>query len=353
MVDDDQNDFRLNEVRFTSGMDQRDCIEMTYTHEKQVAITAVTQAAALCSAVQEEIATVEAMEKGDKSPVTVADFGSQALVCQRLAAAFPQDAIVAEEDATELREPKNAFKLAQVTRYVQRFQPDASAEKVCRWIEAGKGTLAARFWTLDPIDGTKGFLRNEQYAIALALIELGQVQVAILACPALPLNMNDPESEKGVLFIAVRGERAAMTPLGSNSFVPIHVTQESDTTQLRFVESMEAEHGNLALQEAVAQAVNITYPPLHMDSQAKYGAVARGDAALYLRLPSPKHPDYREKIWDHAAGALIVEEAGGRVTDVRGQPLDLASDRKMRGNCGVVVSNGALHEAVLKALAQL
>ena len=279
-MDDDQNDFRLNEVRFTSGMDQRDCIEMTYTHEKQVAITAVTQAAALCSAVQEEMATVEAMEKGDKSPVTIADFGSQALVCQRLTAAFPQDAIVAEEDATELREPQNAFKLAQVTQYVQRFQSDASAEKVCRWIDAGKGTVAARFWTLDPIDGTKGFLRNEQYAIALALIEQGQVRVAMLGCPALRLNMNDPESEKGVLFVAVRGERASMTPLGSNSFVPIHVSRESDTTQLRFVESVEAEHGNLALQEAVAQAVQITHPPLHMDSQTKYGVVARGDAAL-------------------------------------------------------------------------
>jgi 3'(2'), 5'-bisphosphate nucleotidase len=89
-----------------------------------------------------------------------------------------------------------------------------------------------------------------------------------------------------------------------------------------------------------------------MDSQAKYGAVARGDAALYLRLPSPKSPDYREKIWDHAAGALIVEEAGGRVTDMHGQPFDFGSDYKMRDNRGVVVSNGLLHPAVIEVLAQ-
>ena len=326
---------------------------MAYTRERQVAVEAVTQAAELCRAVQAETVRMDSLEKGDKSPVTVADFGSQALVCQRLTAAFPQDAIVAEEDATELGEPQNAFKLAQVTQYVQRFQSDASAEKVCRWIDAGKGTVAARFWTLDPIDGTKGFLRNEQYAIALALIEQGQVRVAMLGCPALRLNMNDPESEKGVLFVAVRGERASMTPLGSNSFVPIHVSRESDTTQLRFVESVEAEHGNLALQEAVAQAVQITHPPLRMDSQTKYGAVARGDAALYLRFPSPQHPDYSEKIWDHAAGVLIVEEAGGSVTDMYGHPLDLASDRKMRHNRGVIASNGALHASALEALAKL
>jgi 3'(2'), 5'-bisphosphate nucleotidase len=88
-----------------------------------------------------------------------------------------------------------------------------------------------------------------------------------------------------------------------------------------------------------------------MDSQAKYGIVARGDAALYLRLPSPKSPDYRENIWDHAAGSLIVEEAGGRVTDMYGQPLDFASGRKMLHNRGVIVSNGLLHTAVIEALA--
>jgi 3'(2'), 5'-bisphosphate nucleotidase len=325
---------------------------MNYSREKQVAIEAVTRAAGLCRAVRTELATVDSLEKGDRSPVTIADFGSQALVCQCLTAAFPQDAIVAEEDATELREPANASKLAQVTQYVHRFQLDATPEKVCHWIDAGRASVAQRFWTLDPIDGTKGFLRNDQYAIALALIEQGQVEVAILGCPALPLDMSDPDSERGVLFAAVRGEGTAMAPPGSNSFVPIHVTRESDRSRLRFVQSVEADHGNSVLQKAVAQAVRISHPPLRMDSQAKYGAVARGDAALYLRFPSPQYPNYRERIWDHAAGALIVEEAGGCVTDMRGQPLDLASDYEMSRNRGVVVSNGALHRAVLEALAR-
>lgn len=324
------------------------------TREKQVAIEAVTQAAELCRAVRAEMASVDSLEKDDKSPVTVADFGSQALICQRLTASFPLDPIVGEEDSIELQKPENVFTLAQVTQYVQRFQANATPEAVCRWIDAGNGAVAERFWTLDPIDGTKGFLRNDQYAIALALVEQGQVRVAVLGCPALPVDMNDPSSGTGVLFIAVRGEGAMMAPLGLGkgraSFVPIHVTQDFDQTRWRFVESVEAAHGHRAWQQAVAQAVGIAHPSLRMDSQAKYGAVARGDAALYLRLPSPKHPDYREKIWDHAAGALIVEEAGGRVTDMRGYPLDFASDYKMFHNRGVIVSNGALHTAVLDAL---
>ena len=92
--------------------------------------------------------------------------------------------------------------------------------------------------------------------------------------------------------------------------------------------------------------------PLRMDSQAKSGAVARGEAVLYLRMPFPKHPDYREKVWDHAAGSLVVEEAGGRVTDMFDRPLDFGSNVRMEGNRGVVVSNGEVHDAVIEALAQ-
>lgn len=90
-----------------------------------------------------------------------------------------------------------------------------------------------------------------------------------------------------------------------------------------------------------------------MDSQAKYGAVARGDAALYLRLPSSKYPNnYAEKIWDHAAGSLVVEEASGRVTDMHGKLLDFVSNYKMNDNRGVVVSAGPFHDAVIESLAQ-
>jgi 3'(2'), 5'-bisphosphate nucleotidase len=279
---------------------------MTFEREKQTAIAAVTRAALLCQSVRSEI-VVDAMQKDDKSPVTIADFGSQALVCLTVREAFPSDPIVGEEDATELRKPENAAMLDQVMRFVQPLQSGATPEAVCNWIDAGNGKLAQRFWTLDPIDGTKGFLRNDQYAIALALIVDGQVQVSALACPALPLDANDPNGSTGVIFVAARGQGASMAALNSASFAPIRVAQPSDADRLRFVESVEAAHGHSMLQEAVARAAGVTRPALRMDSQAKYGAVARGDAALYLRLPSPKTPHYREKIWDHAAGVLIVQ----------------------------------------------
>jgi 3'(2'), 5'-bisphosphate nucleotidase len=146
--------------------------------EQQVAVEAVIEAAALCQAVRTELVQVDSLSKDDLSPVTSADFGSQALICRRISRAFPRDPIVGEEDSAALQSAANRSQLAQVTGYVQRFVPDATTDDVCFWIDTGKGTVAERFWTLDPIDGTKGFLRNDQYAIALALIERGKVQIA-------------------------------------------------------------------------------------------------------------------------------------------------------------------------------
>jgi 3'(2'), 5'-bisphosphate nucleotidase len=88
-----------------------------------------------------------------------------------------------------------------------------------------------------------------------------------------------------------------------------------------------------------------------MDSQCKYAAVARGDASVYLRLPT--RSDYEEKIWDHAAGWIMVNEAGGEVTDVRGEPLDFSLGRTLRRNKGVVATNGRVHAQVVAAVREV
>ena len=90
-----------------------------------------------------------------------------------------------------------------------------------------------------------------------------------------------------------------------------------------------------------------------MDSQAKYALLASGKAELFLRPPPPESPGEGAKIWDHAAGSLIVHEAGGRVTDLDGRPLDFGSGRTLSRNRGVVASNGRIHDEALSVLAHL
>ena len=157
--------------------------------EKLVAINAVLKAAQLCQQVQSDMVQTDSMVKADRSPVTVADFGSQALICGAIGDAFPDDCIVAEEDSEALKESPRLR--SRVTNYVNRFI-EGSASQVCDWIDRGNGEVSQRFWTLDPIDGTKGFLRRNQYAIALALIVDGDVRFGVLACPSLPQAWDVP-----------------------------------------------------------------------------------------------------------------------------------------------------------------
>ncbi len=321
---------------------------MPYAQEKQTAITAVTQAAQLCETVRQGLVPA-AIEKNDKSPVTVADYGAQALICKALAEAFPGDPVVGEEDTTDLRQPDAAPVLAAVTAQVQQILPSATDSDVLSYIDHGNSDVAPRYWTLDPIDGTKGFLRGDQYAIALALIENGEIKLGVLGCPFLSFG-DQFGGETGLLLLAVRGEGTVIMPLAGGQPQRLAVAETGDSDHCRVVESMESGHGDHGQQHAIARALGITAPSLRMDSQAKYAAVAAGQAALYLRLPSPKTPDYREKIWDHAAGVIAVEEAGGRVTDMHGKPLDFGSAARFPHNKGVVASNGDIHDAVLAAL---
>jgi 3'(2'), 5'-bisphosphate nucleotidase len=324
-----------------------------FDEERQVAIDAVVEAARLCRAVQQDLVSAGTLQKDDRSPVTVADFGSQALICRRIRARFPDDPIVGEEDSANLRSPAHSDRLAAVTGFVRQYVPDAAAESVCEWIDAGNGEVAERFWTVDPIDGTKGFLRGDQYAVALALIEDGAVRLGALACPALPQDIESPShSSVGAVFVAVEGAGAHMGTIDGTDWVRISVQEQDAADRSRFVESVESGHGDAELQAAIAKAAGISEPPLKLDSQVKYGALARGDATLYLRFPSPRQPEYREKIWDHAAGAIIVDEAGGKVTDMHGRSLDFASSHLMRPGAGVIASNGIAHDAVLLALAE-
>ena len=65
---------------------------------------------------------------------------------------------------------------------------------------------------------------------------------------------------------------------------------------------------------------------------------------------SPEKPEYREKIWDQAAGSIIVEEAGGMVTDLDGRKLDFGQGQSLSKNRGICASNGKVHDQILKAL---
>lgn len=179
---------------------------------------------------------------------SVGDFSAQAVVNTILGRAFPGDEIVGEEDAADLRVESGAelrrrvVELANTTLRADLTQGDNeqwglgpgkewSTEELLDAVDRGtsQGGRSKRaslsslccaaqtdidlgFWCLDPIDGTKGFLRGEQYAVCLALVVDAQVQLGIMGCPNLPQDLSKPDGPKGCLFVAVRGQGAHQVP---------------------------------------------------------------------------------------------------------------------------------------------
>lgn len=322
---------------------------MAYEREMKEATAAVTAASRLCRRVQASLATAGAVSKDDASPVTVADFGAQAVVAARLAEAFPGDPVVGEEQADLLR--RNPSLARRVAEEVQRELPDLDEGAVLAAIDRGRATGEAdRYWVLDPVDGTKGFLRGEQYAVALALVENGEVVAGVLGCPNLAVDPGADDGSRGCLFGAVRGGGAFQEGFDGGRR-PIAVDDVDDPAAARFCESVEAGHSSHSDAARIAAVLGVTTEPLRMDAQCKYGVVGRGEASIYLRLPTRR--SYVEKVWDHAAGSLVVCEAGGRVTDVEGRPLDFSRGRRLEGNRGVIATNGRLHDRVLGAVARV
>jgi len=348
----------------------------TYARELEVAQLAVQRAAILTKKVFHEKAK-GTISKDDASPVTIGDFGAQALIIHAIKKNFPNDQVVGEEEASTLRDDQNLrekiWALVEGTKL-----SDESAEKVLGGpiesldamldaIDAGNsaGGDKGRIWDLDPIDGTKGFLRGGQYAVCLALMVDGEVKVGVLGCPNLPvddaapltaesgIDQTDAEG-KGVLFAAVAGLGATSAPLGTAGLgksQPIQMKPVEDISQATFCESVEAGHSSHGDQYNIATKLGVTKASVRMDSQAKYGSIARGAGDIYLRLPV--RADYQEKIWDHAAGDLIVREAGGEVTDTLGRRLDFSKGRTLAENKGVVAAPKAVHGKVLEVVKEV
>lgn len=323
---------------------------MLDTPEARFALDAVREASLLAHRIQREMVT-PALTKDDRSPVTVADFAVQALVARRLADVFPGAALVAEEQAGTLRLAESAATLDQITRFVRTAIPEATPDDVCNWIDRGSEKAPGTFWTLDPIDGTKGFLRREQYAVALAFVRNGNVELGVLGCPELADGSRNELGGAGSLVTAVTGQGAWTQPLSAESSPRrLKVSDRAQSKDARLLRSVEKAHTNTDEIGQLVTHLGVAAPPIGMDSQAKYAVLAAGEGDVLLRLLSASRPDYREKIWDQAAGAIVITEAGGRITDLDGRALDFTCGRTLAKNRGILATNGHLHDALLAGL---
>ena len=330
------------------------------------ALKAVAATSHMTVKAAQERERIASILKDDRSPVTIADIAVQVAITAILRAdgAPNCDRIVGEESSDSLTGEHSDHMQNEVMNLVSSSLRAAGAEnaipknqtELIELLNAGgldpQIEKRKSFWCLDPIDGTKGFLRGSQFAIALAYVEDGNPTIGVLGCPHLSAGATDDygiADTIGSSYVGILdGEKhhAYSGPSSSTALsdmTPISVAIPSDTQPVRVCLSYEKAHGD---QDKTTQALNaagIKTEPIRIDSQCKYAMVASGRADLYLRLA---REGYQEKSWDHAAGAAVVRAAGGIAEDMTGKQLQF-NGRMLETTGGICVRSPKVPRPVM------
>lgn len=328
---------------------------MTISEEqKHSVLDIITAACRVARAVQRDLENLRQLTKDDRSPVTVADFAVQAIVALGLRDTLGKPLIVGEENADALRTESQESIRNAVLDAVRLAYPDLTMEEMLDAIDlCNHDATSSTYWTLDPIDGTKGFLRGQQYAIALGKIENGQVTFGVMGCPNLPANQTKPldqADEHGVMYAATASGGTWEHLIDGLDSEPRRVSAGDirPGQPIRTCGSVEKSHSKQSDTQRILEHLNEDSTPVRLDSQCKYALVARNQADAYLRMPIGAN--YVEKIWDHAAGMLIATEAGAVVSDITGKPLDFSRGWRLETNRGVICAAEGLHPRIIEAI---
>ncbi|XP_011001147.1 PREDICTED: putative PAP-specific phosphatase, mitochondrial [Populus euphratica] len=361
-----------------------------YHRELEAAVDVVERACRICVDLKKSLCSGEGriVEKNDNTPVTVADFGVQALVSLELSKMFPSIPLVAEEDSDFVRSNNLVDSVVSVVTDKASFndKPLANADVLEAIDRGGKnaivyGTRPATYWVLDPIDGTKGFLKGSEalYVVGLALVVEGDIVLGVMGCPnwkeASSYNSNidvqgseSVPSRSGILMVAHVGcgtwARQLSDLMGVSAKVPNGWTRcFVDGCHLvpkaRFCISDSQTWESVPLSaffSATSDADGVSDKqilllPTCCGSLCKYLMVASGRASVFILRARAQTII---KAWDHAVGIICVHEAGGKVTDWKGRDIDLAADQVERRilfpSLGVLVTNGTIHNQILEMI---
>ncbi|KAI9864827.1 MAG: Leucine aminopeptidase 1 [Trichoglossum hirsutum] len=340
-----------------------------YAKERCIAELAIQRASLLTQTVLLAL-DKGSLNKDDNSPVTIADLGSQALIISAIHHNFPGDIFIGEEDAKALRSDEQlqqrVWELVSSTHLDDKESEDVlgtvnSCAEMLDAIDLGSSTRSqkGRVWVLDPIDGTKDFMRGAQYAVCLALLEEGIQEVGVLGCPNLNADATNifdgpPKTPgPGIIISAVSGHGATTRPMSAGSLLPSRplplLPSPPLTSQLRFIDHQKSFDYSNPTYALIAHYLKTPYPALNLRSQQlRWAALALGRGDIMVRIP--QYREERDCIWDIAGGVLIANELGARVTDAWGESLDFGAGRRLEGNFGLVGAHEGVHGEVLRAV---
>jgi 3'(2'), 5'-bisphosphate nucleotidase len=308
-----------------------------FKREIEVSVELARKAAFATEAIRRS--GIRSVTKRDESPLTQADIVSQAIILSGLQREFPQDRILAEE---EIRQGELEALRKEASSVLEGMGLKNAQERLESWVNYRGAQRGSRVWMVDPIDGTKGYRKGLSYAIALGLYYDGRPRFGCIAAPAFPWNEgSNPET---VIAYAGIGAGAFRIIGDRGSPERMHVSEGTELARFRVVGSRAHDQRDMCgrlMERAGMSALT------RMDGQAKYVMLACGLADVYIRGSNPRfgigYP------WDHCAGQVILEEAGGTVTTFSGDPIPYGEgeDLRIRDLDGLIASNGKRHDEIL------
>lgn len=337
-------------------------MDLPYAKERQIAELAVQRAAILTKKMLRQI-DKGTISKSDATPVTIADFAAQVLLICAVHHNFPADSFVGEESADTLRKDADLQKRVwdlvnadyledpEIERLLSR---PTSSEEMLDIIDlgCGPGGREGRIWMLDPIDGTAAFMKGEQYAISLALVEDGFEKVGVVGCPNLDIEGGEIHENKvdkegyGLMLSALQGHGVIIRQISSGALEPERKIEryfdDVKREDLHWAEGISSSSNDIEKQREVAQRLGISWPGTDLySSQMRYIALAVGCGNISVTIPRSK--DKKAWVWDHAGGHLILKESGAIVTDLNGKEIDFGAGRYLGENYGRIVAPLSMH----------
>jgi 3'(2'), 5'-bisphosphate nucleotidase len=270
----------------------------------------------------------ESYQKQNRSPVTLADFASQIFIISKLKTNFPQDQLIAEEDDSAFIDEK-AERAINECYSILGLREIENFKRILNY----RGVDSNRQWTIDPIDGTEGFLKNLSYTIGIGFMIDSDPKFSSIAAP----NYN----EKNLAVFSAEKGMGAKVSYDNGKFSIIRVSRQKVLKNAGICRSLHHDQPwTLKFTEIAGITKNI-----QMDGMGKFCLIADGSFDIFIR---PERNTTNS--WDYMPGDLIVREAGGRVTDLNGNHLKYEIDKCLLTSPGIIASNGFLHEETLKII---
>jgi len=312
----------------------------------QPIVLAVRRALYFALAIQDQLGRNYNKAETDNifDPVTLADYGVQVIITRAIKATFPDDPIISEESLTQFQASVEPGRQKKLLSHLNDFLGESlSLDDLMQALAPFEAHHTSnQIWTIDPIDGTTGYINRRNFSVGVGLIKNGEASLGIIGVPAY----------RGGGVFYNDADAICKLPLDNDTAQSIVIPAVPEQLNIIVKSYDDAPHASHAVMNDVIKEAGISQAMIvRLDGMEKYLQVATGDADLYLRMP-PLKGRAANKVWDHVPGVAIAKTVHAHILDKDGHDLKFNMDETMN-NIGIIVARGGIIDAIIRQTSKI